>query len=383
MALGCLSSPGIAVDSKPIDAELVSANTEFGFNLFAKLAGGNREENIFISPTSIAIALEMTYNGAREETQKAMAEALSLQGMSLQEMNQANADLMSSLEDLDDVQLGIANSLWARKGDKFKPDFMKRNQEFYRAYIETLDFAAPDALSTINDWVKKETGGKIEEMVDEIDAGIILLLINAVYFRGTWMVEFNKEATKEGEFTLLDGSKKMVPMMIARSDHYRSCWGENFRAIALPYGNEKVSMYIFLPGENSNLVEFCRELSAGSWEGWMSKFKKYGEATVSLPRFNMEYEIVLNKALGQLGMGVAFDPDKANFGGMCEGNCWIDEVKHKTSVEVKEEGTEASAATTVKMKRGAPPLVINRPFFCAIRDDTTGAILFMGCIVEP
>jgi len=171
--------------------------------------------------------------------------------------------------------------------------------------------------------------------------------------------------------------------MIARSNHYRSCWGDNFQAIALPYGNEKVSMYIFLPRENSNLDEFCKELNAGSWEGWMSEFKKYGEATVSLPKFKMEYEIVLNKALSELGMGVAFDSSKANFSGVCEGNCWIDEVKHKTFVDVNEEGTEASAATIVKMKRGAPPLVINRPFFCAIRDDTTGAILFMGCIVDP
>jgi len=383
LALGCLCPPGIAVDSNPVDAEIVSANTEFGFNLFEKLSGGNPEENIFISPTSIAIALEMTYNGALEETQKAMAEALSLQGMNLQEVNQANAQLMSSLEGLDDVQLDIANSLWARKGEKFKPDFMKRNQEFYKAYIEALDFADPDALSIINDWVKKETGGKIEDMVDELDHSIILLLINAVYFRGTWMAEFNKEATRDGEFTLLDGSKKIVPMMIARSNHYRSCWGDDFRAVALPYGDEKVSMYIFLPAENSNLEEFCKELNAGNWEGWMSEFKKYGEATVSLPKFKMEYEIALNKALVELGMGVAFDSSKANFGGICEGDCWIDEVRHKTSVDVNEEGTEASAATIVKMKRGAPPLIVNRPFFCAIRDDTTGAMLFMGCIVDP
>lgn len=382
--LGCLCSPTYSAKEDSNLARLVSANTSFGFNLFDKLVEGNPDENTFISPVSIAMALAMTYNGARGETQKAMAEALELQGVSLGELNQANAMLMAKLRNLgNDVLLNLANSLWAREGEEFKQDFMERNRDFYQAHIENLDFNDPKAPSVINAWIKEKTQGKIEDMVDEIPRSAILYLINAAYFRGSWGVEFNKEYTRERDFTLLDGSKKRVLMMMAGSKSFRYLMGESFDAVGLPYGDGKASMYIFVPHRESSLEEFYRDLNAGNWEDWMSQSRQ-SELVVVMPRFKLEYEVILNSALEKLGMGVTFDGSEADFTGMCAGKCWIDEVKHKAFVEVNEEGTEAAAATSVRMKKGPATYVhVDRPFFCAIRDNETGAILFMGSIVEP
>jgi serpin B len=387
--LGFLSSPAYsaaAENSSQLDTRLVSANTSFGFKLFEKLLERSTGENIFISPTSIAMALEMTYNGARGGTQKAMAETLELQGMSLEAVNQANTDLTAALESLGDIQLDIANSLWADKRTTFEPDFIKRNKDFYQAALRSLDFGDPVAsAAAINKWVDEETRGKIREMVEDSEVGmdVVLFLINAVYFKGSWTVKFDEQYTGERDFTLLDGSKKKVPMMMTKSNRFGRYQGDGFQAVSLPYGDEKVSMYIFLPDRDLSLEEFHKRLSAESWANWMSRFQKE-ETTVILPRFKLECEANLNKALKELGMGVAFSSRDADFTGMCTGRCWIDKVKHKTFVEVNEEGTEAAAATVVKMKRGGPaPVRVDRPFFCAIRDDTTGAVLFMGCVVEP
>ena len=386
LVMGCFCSIGCSKSTEELDVDprITSANTGFGFRLFEELVEQSPDANVFISPVSVAIALEMTYNGAQGETQQAMAEALKLEGMSLRELNRANAALIGKLKSLDDdILLNIANSLWARKGEEFRPDFMKRNQDFYQAHIETLDFSDPQAPSVINAWVKEETQGKIEDMVNAIPGGMVLYLINAVYFKGSWAVRFDERYTRERDFTLLDGSKKKVPMMITKSDQFGRFQGDGFQGVSLPYGDGEASMYIFLPDRDSSLEDFYRRLDAGNWEDWVSQFHTE-EVQIILPRFRLEYEAILNNALSKLGMGVAFDSSKADFGGICAGKCWIDEVKHKAFVEVNEEGTEAAAATSVSLKKGGPiPVIVDRPFFCAIRDNDTGSVLFMGSVVEP
>lgn len=386
LILACICSAGLAgeIDTPGrLDPNLVSANTEFGLKLFSKLVDRTPNDNIFISPTSIAMALQMTYNGALGETQKAMAEALELQGISLQELNEGNAALMKALENLDDdVLLDIANSLWARKEETFGEEFLKRTQDFYEADVETLDFSDPESPSVINAWVNEKTRGKIEKIVDEIPASAILYLINAVYFKGTWTIQFDEKYTKERAFTLPDGAKKNIPMMTTQSK-FRLYRGDAFSGIALPYGDEKVSMYIFLPDRDSNLGEFYKKLSAGKLESWISEFRKF-DLMVIMPKFKLEYEVGLNNVLTELGMGLAFS-GKADFGAMCPGGgVMIDDVKHKTFVEVNEKGTEAAAVTSVRMKKGGtPPMIIDKPFLCVIRDDITGTILFMGSITNP
>jgi serpin B len=374
-----------------VDARLASANTNFGFKLFAEIARQGAGKNIFISPSSVGICLAMAYNGAEGETKQAMARALEAQGMTLEELNRAYAGLKAALENPDPkVQLQVANSLWARKGIKLNPEFIKRTKQFYDAQVIELDFDNPAAITTINQWVSDSTRAKIDKIVDNIDRDTILFLINAIYFKGKWANEFAKEKTKEDVFHLESGSEKRAPMM-SQSGSYKYYETKNFQAVSLPYGGGRVSMYIFLPAKGATLGEFQKSLTAANWQSWMQEFRET-EGDISLPRFRIEYEVTLNDALKALGMEPAFDSSRANFAGMLQGgqNAYISKVKHKTFVEVNEEGTEAAAVTSTEMRatsamrpRQRFRMVVDHPFFCAIRDNTTQTVLFMGSIMEP
>ena len=372
-----------------VDSKLVDANTKFGFNLFSEILKQDSKKNVFVSPTSVAIALSMTYNGASGETQEAMAKALELQGMSLQDINQANETLKASLENADpDVQLSIANSLWAKQGTDFKRDFLQRNQQFYKAKVTELDFAKPDSIGIINNWVKENTHGKIDKIVQQIRPDNVLFLINAIYFKGNWTKKFDKSQTTERPFYLTDGTQKQHPLM-SQSGKYRYFENDTFQAVSLPYGKERLNLYVFLPKKNTSLDAFQQQLAVENWQQWMNQFRMR-QGLIQLPRFKFDYDIQLNNALKALGMESAFNDTQANFSNMTAESVKIDEVKHKTFVEVNEEGTEAAAATSVgiamtsAMRPEEPfQMVVDRPFFCAIRDNQTGTILFMGSIREP
>lgn len=374
-----------------VDARLVSSNMNFGFKLYGEIVRQGAGKNIFISPSSIGLCLAMAYNGAEGETKQAMARALEAQGMTLDELNRAYAGLKAALENPDPkVQLQIANSLWARKGIKLNPEFIKRDKQFYDAQVTELDFDSPAAPATINQWVSDKTNGKIDQIIDSIDRDTILFLINAIYFKGKWTNEFAKERTKDDVFHLESASEKRLPMM-SQSGSYKYYEAQNFQAVSLPYGDRRVSMYIFLPMKGATLGQFQKSLTAANWESWMKGFAE-SEGDIIMPRFKIEYEVTLNDALKALGMEPAFDPSRANFAGMLQSgeNAYISKVKHKTFVEVNEEGTEAAAvtstemrATSAQMPRQRFRMVVDHPFFCAIRDNATGTVLFMGSIFEP
>jgi serpin B len=371
------------------DPQLVDANNKFGLKLFSEISQNNSsQDNIFVSPSSVAIALAMTYNGASGATQAAMAKTLELQGMSLPEINSAYATLQRLLENPDpQVQLTIANSLWANQEFTLQPHFIQSTQKFYQAQVRNLDFKNPTIANTINQWVAQETGGKINKIVDQIEPDQVLFLINAIYFKGQWSNQFDKSQTAEHPFNLISGEQKQRPMM-SQTGEYRYLENDNFQAVSLPYGADgQVSFYIFLPKQESNLQTFHQNLNFHNWEKWMSQFTNR-DGFIRLPRFTTDYEITLNDALQALGMGEAFT-NQANFSSM-GGNLKISQVKHKTFVEVNEEGTEATAATSVGIVatafREKPEpfrMIVNRPFFCAIRDNQTGSILFMGSITNP
>jgi serine protease inhibitor len=374
-----------------VETRLANSQNRFAFKLFAELTRSNIEANVFISPASVALALSMAYNGARGETQRAIANTLELGELSLDELNHASAALIESLRALDpQVTLAIANSLWASQDLAFDQEFLRRNQEFYGAQVATLDFGSPSATAAINTWVERSTGGKIEKIVDRIDRSAIMFLINAIYFKGSWAKPFDPRRTRELPFTLLDGRQKKHPLMAqtGKFDYYA---GQGFQAVGLPYGAGRTSMYIFLPEQRSSLRAFRRELGHKSWDAWIRHFRQ-AEGTVVLPRFKLAYEATLNDPLKALGMGVAFDGRRADFSAMVadrKPNVNIDEVKHKTFVELNEEGTEAAAVTSIGMMRTSMmpqrsfSMVVDRPFFCALRDSQTGALLFLGSIVDP
>ncbi|MDZ8185385.1 MAG: serpin family protein [Nostoc sp. ChiSLP02] len=393
LAQSSLPQPETPLEKKTAktDTKIVESSNKFGFKLFSEVyKSDGTGKNIFISPSSVAIALAMTYNGASGSTQQAMAKTLELQGINLSEINSAYAATLKQLLDNSDakVQLKIANSLWANKDVKFQPDFLQRAEDFYQAKVSNLNFQDPTAINTINNWVKDNTNGKIAKIVEQIQPNQVLFLINAIYFKGKWSQEFDKNQTVKYPFYITSSRQKQHPMMSQDGD-YRYYENQQFQAVSLPYGKDgKFSFYIFLPKQTSNLKAFYQNLNAENWEKWMTQFNKQ-KGFIRLPRFKTEYDVTLNNALKALGMEEAFT-NKANFSGMGR-NFTISQVKHKTFVEVNEEGTEAAAATSVGIVatsafRPEPQpfrMIVDRPFFCAIRDNQTGSILFMGSITDP
>ncbi len=373
---------------KTVNPQLVEANTRFGFKLFQEVQKQKAGENVLISPASVAIALSMAYNGANGETQAAMAKALQLNGMSLADLNQSNEDLKDLLEGSDPkVRLKIANSLWARKDVVFEADFLRQNQAFYKARVSSVDFQNPDTVKRINNWVNRNTSGKIPQILDRTDEEDLMYLINAVYFKGSWSVPFNKTATMSKPFTLANGKQKSHPLM-SRGDRFSYAETDQFQAVSLPYGSGRWSMYVFLPKPDSNLAALTKTLSSENWQTWMKRFQKR-QGLVQLPKFKADFSATLNPALTTMGMGTAFT-GSADFSKLSPITAMISKVQHKTFVEVNEEGTEAAAVTSVGVVATSAQvmdepfsMVIDRPFFCAIRDSQTGTILFMGNIQDP
>lgn len=395
---GCDELPSNMFDKKetepeigPVDSSVITANTQFGFSLFNEIRTTEQNENIFISPFSVSVALAMTLNGASGETEQAMVNTLQLQGLDSEAINAGYAGLRQVLLTSDPkVILTIANSLWARQDVPFKQDFLQRNTQFFGAEVSTLDFTDPNTLNTINQWVNTNTNGKISKILDEINPAAVLFLINAIYFKGSWQTEFDPLHTRDGAFHLATGGEKQVAMMTRTGDYqYYENYEENFHAISLPYGDGRISMYIFLPRRESNFNTLLDNLNAENWENWMSQFREQ-EVLLAMPKFKLEYEKMLNNPLESLGMGIAFAPGLADFSRMATletlgKNLYIGEVLHKAVVEVNEEGTEAAAVTSVGVRATSvpPAFIVDQPFFFAIRDNDTKTVLFMGIVADP
>ncbi len=373
---------------KPINPKLIAAQTQFSFNLFSALQKQTPNKNLFISPISVSQAIAMLYNGAAGDTQKAIGTTLGLGDLSLSDFNASSEDLRDALEYPDpSVQLSIANSIWTNQNTPIKPDFLSRNQRFYKAKVESLDFTNPQSVKTINNWVKRNTQGKIEGIVEELKDSDKLLLVNATYFKGTWTKPFNPELTKPQPFTTPDG-KKTVQMMDQRGS-YRYLETDELQAIALPYGKRRLQMYVFLPKEGKTIADLLPLFEKSSeTDDWTQNFAS-NPGRIQLPRFKMESKFRLENALTSLGMGLAFTP-KADFSNLSDRPSQIDQVLHKTFVEVNEVGTEAAAVTSIGIRttsievtKNPFTMKVDRPFLCILRDDQTGAILFMGAIVNP
>ena len=371
-----------------LDTRLIEASNRFSFNLFDRIAKKETNKNIFISPLSISLALSMTYNGARGETQNAMAKTLEAQGIAINEVNHFNRMLQESLLSSDKgTEISIANSLWANKDISLKQSFIDYIKIFYQAKLSNLNFIDRNAATIINDWVKQQTKGKISKIIEETNSNTTIILVNTIYFKSGWRKPFNKSNTKPKPFTLDIGTKIQHPAM-SQTEFYPYLDTPEFQAIKLPYRSTRYSMDIFLPKSTSNLTRFQKQLTAKNWQVWSDKFEKR-EVFIQLPSFKIEYGIDLINTLQNMGMQIAFRSD-ADFSNLSAERAFINEVKHKTFVDVNEQGTEAAAVTSVGMTRGLnspdsenAQMIIDRPFFFAISDQHTGTILFMGAIKNP
>lgn len=367
-----------------IDRQLIRGMNGFAFRVFSHLSKHNNHRNLLISPLSLTMAIALLHNGADGKTAQELAELLGIDKIEVETANTAYAALRGELERRG--HLSIANSLWAQQGVIVKQDFIESSQKFYAAAVANLNFADSNARSVINDWVKHKTKGKIGEIVrsGDLDANTILILLNAIYFKGVWKQKFSPDNTKEASFTISDGKSKVQPMM-AQSGVYEYYQSQDFQAIELPYSDGDISAIVFLPDEQSSLSNFLQRLDLPKFQQWRSQLSRMS-GDLELPRFKIEYEESLIDALTTLGLKVALS-DRANYQKICDGLLTISEIRHKAFMEVNEQGTEAAAVTAVNVQRALIvqkfKMVINRPFFCAILDRKTGVILFMGSIWEP
>jgi serpin B len=395
LAVGCGSDAFEPIDDLPraltsAETQLVEADNRFAFKLFREV---NTQEapgtNVFISPLSVGMALGMTYNGAAGATRDAMQTTLELGGLTLQQVNESYQSLIALLRGLDpQVEFTLANSIWYREGIAIVPAFVDLNRRYFDAEVAALDFDDPAAAGTINAWVDRATRGKISEIVDPpIDPLTIMFLINAIHFKGDWTHRFDKSLTKPEPFLLPDGSQVSVPMMSSDGEMpVRVRWDADHTVLDLWYGGRAYSMTIVVPSDPAAIDELARTVGQAEWNAWVAGLDST-TTLVGIPRFTLEYQITLNDVLKALGMEAAFDDAQADFTNLYAGpeRAFISEVRHKTFVDVNEEGTEAAAVTSVEIRfESAPPrLVVNRPFLFAIRENYSGTILFMGKIVHP
>ncbi len=377
----------INCDENAETCQVAASNTDFGFNLFQELHKESPDKNIFISPMSVATALSMTVNGAKGQTREDMMATLEQNGLSLDQVNDGFKDLLRFLPLLDpEVEMKLANSIWYRQGFPAKEDFLATNRDHFGGKVEEVDFADPATRDAINGWVKENTNGLIQTILDQnIPPDVVMYLINTIYFKGAWTHPFDPELTTEEDFKLEDGTTVPVEMMKYLEPVFPYLEREQFQAADIPYGDSVFTMTVFLPKEGYTVDDVIRELNQENWRAWSAEFRD-SEMLFNLPSFKMEYKQNLNKVLSALGMSIAFG-GQADFTGIADASLYIDEVMHKAFIEVNEEGTEAGAATSVGIVETSMPLipvmVMDRPFVFLIRDIQSNSVLFIGKMMNP
>lgn len=379
------NSAPIQVNSKT--AQLIQNNNRFGLELFKEAALHTAStQNFMISPLSATLALAMTYNGAAGTTKTAFENTFHFNGLKTGDINRSLYKLCSELTKADPkVTFNLANSIWYRNHLNVEKPFQKANEKYYDAEIRTLDFNSPNSVQIINSWVNRKTNGKIPTIIKKISPQDVMILINATYFKGSWASKFNPDKTGNAPFFLTNGKIKKVPTMTQKTKMgYLS--NDLFTAVELPYGNGSFSMVLILPNKGKTIRDIENALNQKNWNRWTAGLNNQMELYIHLPKFKFEFERTLNEDLSKLGLGIAFT-GSANFSKINpKVPLNISEVKQKTFIEVNEEGTEAAAVTSVKMKMTAVltrSIFFNRPFLFAIREKDTNAVLFIGCVMDP
>ena len=371
------------------EQEVIARSNTFGFDLLRRADEGRGQDdpNTILSPLSASMALGMALEGADGETFTEMQAAMGFQGMTREEINTSYGSLTELLLNLDPaVEVGIANSAWSREEFPFTDGYFDAITDAFGAEVRELDFAAPGAVDIINQWVSDQTQGRIEEILDGINPLDVLFLINAVYFKGDWTTQFQKSNTQASVFYMDDGSTVNVPMMSGKIPDAGLAMLEGGRQVAeLPYGGQAFGLVVVLPGASETVDELVATLDDATWNGWMDALS-LGEVQVRMPKFELEWDGLLNDALKGMGMTRAFDPMLSDFSRMTPvPDAYISAVRQKTYMRVDEEGTEAAAATsvTVGVTSMPPGITVDRPYLLAIRERLSGSILFLGTVRDP
>jgi serine protease inhibitor len=367
-------------------SELITHSNGFGVDLFRTVAM-TENQNIMISPLSASVALTMLLNGCKNTTYDQIQQMLGFEGQTLEEINDTYRSLGGQLLTIDpEVKLALANAVFYYSGSiNIHQSYLDAMENVFDAHIEGLDFTSPSALDVINGWAKDNTYGKIDKVIDHIDPYMVMFLMNALYFKGTWTCQFDKNQTAQGTFHLDDGSTTQVEMMhgiINAWTHSET----DFSAVEIPYGRKNFSMIVIVPaGTLSDFIAEFDSLKYSHITTVLGQPEEPPEYMVTMPKFTFKYEKLLNNQLKALGMTDAFDVFLADLTGIGEPDLYVGFVKQNTFVDVNEEGTEAAAVTTIAVGTTASPseFIVDKPFIFAIRERTTNTLLFIGKVEVP
>ncbi|HWG53608.1 MAG TPA: serpin family protein [Gemmatimonadaceae bacterium] len=370
------------------EQSLISASNSFAFSLLRQLNHDTPpDSNIFISPLSASMALGMTMNGAAGTTLDSMRAVLGYAGMPVSDIDESYKGLIDLLRGLDSrVDFRIANSIWYRQDIPFNQSFLDAGKQFFDAEVAAVDFSDPATIGTINDWVNTSTAGRIPVLVQSLPSTMAMYLANAIYFKGTWVEQFDTKRTAPFPFTKLDGSTMTVQMMQV-DDSVPAISTPAYQAVDLPYGGGAYAMLVVVPEPGHRVDSLLASFTPGDFHLLIAGLSVQ-KGKVLLPRFQLTWKDSLNHALTALGMGIAFGPD-ADFTNMSTAlghRLAITSVDQSTFVKVDEEGTVAAAATGVGMgvTSGPTPLLqADHPFFFAIHERLSGTILFVGKVATP
>ena len=369
---------------------IAQRENDFGFSLLRSV--DDHSGNVFISPISVGQAMTMLCDGARGETRTQIAGAMNFAGLGAADVDGASFGLRNAVTGADSsVDLSVANALWADRSVDFRPTYADRCLSIFDAPSTTLDFNSPSAASIINSWVSQNTKGKITSILAPgpiFGAGAVLT--DAVYFHGSWSNKFDPQATESAPFTGSAGTSIQLPMMHQTTD-FAVMQNNIFQAVKLPYGNGRISMVIVLPRAGVPLESLSYGLTSDEWRTWLSSMSEY-PVDLTLPKFHIDYSTSLASGLKTMGIRDAFGPGAADFEPMSDTAMYVSDVLHKTTLDVDETDTTATAATAIVMAQScaapSPPIApivirVDHPFLCAIQDNTTGALLFVGYIRDP
>lgn len=371
------------VSGKAADDAFKNSSADFAIRLFQKTRDDSK--NSLISPLSVMLALSMTANGAKGET---LTQTESLLGgdIPMETLNEYLYSYIKALPSEKTAKLNIANSIWVRdNGFTAEKAFLQKNADYFDAAVYKSAFDVK-TLRYINNWVKKNTDGMIEKIIDDIDPDAVMYLINTVLFDAEWENIYKKDEVRDGTFTALDGTKRTASMMYSAEHLYL----DDGKAIGFikPYRNG-YSFVALLPNEDISLSDYAASMTGKSFADTIKNAEDVPVETI-IPKFSYDYDIEMSGALKALGMPLPFDAEKADFsalGSSGNGNIFISRVLQKAYIAVDEKGTKAGAATAVEIKETAVAVdiysvTLDRPFVYAVIDDACGLPVFIGAVTD-
>ncbi len=369
------------INLTPQQAERVVQDNDFALDLFKKTIASSTESNVFISPLSVSMSLGMLWNGANGATKSEIENALKMNGLNIDDINNYYKLMQTTLPKIDPLtKLTIANSIWYRDILPLKPDFLKTNTDYFNAKVAALDFGNSKSVDIINNWCSDNTNKLIPKVIDEIEPNAMMFLINALYFKGTWVKKFDKRKTNEENFTT-DQNRQVKVNMMHIEEKFKYTEDEMAQYLEMSYGNKAFSMLILLPLDSKSTEDVLNNLSPERLTQVLSTMYS-PKANVRLPRFQVKSSFQLKLMLQAMGMQQVFT-ENADLTNISDWKpLYVKYVKHDTYVKVDEEGTEAAAVTKTSLftKSEEPiiPFTVNKPFVFLIRENSTGVILFMG-----